>query len=251
MRTAIATGVLLALAAPAGADPSPGPTAASVYHQGEALYAAKAYGPAAERFVAAFALDPDPGYLFNAAQAYRLADACADAATYYRRFLAVATGMEGLDKVRAYIAQEDACVERTRVPPTPRREPAPPPPSPSPSPSAVRPADHHGLVLALGALGVVGLAGGIAGQVGVHGAETDFARHCAPSHPCANDDILSTLAQRGHRDSVLSITSFAVGGAALAGSLALYLVDRNHRATHELGVTPTLGGAMVVARGSF
>src|ERR1700679_3405566 len=76
--------------APAPA-PAPAPTdkdaAAARYAQGQQHFSAGEDLDAADDFEAAYALDHDPVYLYNIAQAYRLGIACARAADFYRKFL--------------------------------------------------------------------------------------------------------------------------------------------------------------------
>ena len=60
------------------------------YDKGKQLYAAKDFVGAVAEFEAARAIDPQPRYVFNLAQAQRMAGRCADAVTSYEAFLATA-----------------------------------------------------------------------------------------------------------------------------------------------------------------
>src|SRR5207249_9530232 len=73
-----------------------------------------------------YEIDADPSYLFDTAQAYRLAKNCREAASYYRLFLARAVDPPNLDKVRGYIERMEACTETS--PPPDSLPPEPPPP---------------------------------------------------------------------------------------------------------------------------
>src|SRR5687767_6629239 len=82
--------------------------AAKLYHQ-------ESYAAAAVKFRLAFELSNDPSYLFNIAQAYRLADDCVNAAEYYERFLAIA--VDPPEKTRTWHEQSVECA-KARKPPT-------------------------------------------------------------------------------------------------------------------------------------
>jgi tetratricopeptide (TPR) repeat protein len=94
---------------------------------------------AADEFNAAFALDADPVYLYNSAQAYRRGGACARAADYYRRFLIAVPNPPNLDKVQHYLHDLDACVkaETPTTPETPTTAPTTTPPTTPTQPEAV------------------------------------------------------------------------------------------------------------------
>src|SRR5437868_2731123 len=97
----LALGLLLGALGVARAEPSAKATAAAAYREGQRHYTAGDYPGAAASFLAAYDADPDPVYLFNAAQAFRFAGDCAQAATHYRRFLAAVASAPNLDRVRA------------------------------------------------------------------------------------------------------------------------------------------------------
>jgi tetratricopeptide (TPR) repeat protein len=233
---------------------------------GERLYNEGRYAEAAKEFIKAYELAPRPALLFDIAQSYRFAGDCSAAAAYYRKFVDAVKDAPNLDKVQKYLDQMDACVaaqEKKPEPPAPPPSPPPAPPPPSPSavvvapPPAAEPADpgvtkrHTGV-----ALGIVGLAAVATGVYFTHAVgvaeddraalqdrciqmagnpTTDFMKTCAPSAYQAIDD-------RGQRDQTIAITTYAVGGAALAAGVALYLLGRSHGDEH-IAVVPTPGGA--------
>ena len=84
------------------------------------------YAAAAKQFKAAHDLDPDPVYLFNIAQAHRLAKQCKDAGDYYRRYLDAAKRAPNADAVKDYITEVDDCA-KAQAPVIVAPPPAPPP----------------------------------------------------------------------------------------------------------------------------
>jgi hypothetical protein len=121
MRLAIC--VLVCSLGVAHADTLAQTAAADAYRDGQRHYAAGEYPAAAASFLAAHDSVPDPVYIFNAAQAFRFAGDCIQAASHYRRFLAAVSTAPNLDRVRGYLDEMDACAKRLAPPPQP---PAPP-----------------------------------------------------------------------------------------------------------------------------
>src|SRR5688572_28564308 len=70
---------------------------------GQQRYQAGEFQLAAERFELAYQLDPDPAYLFNLAQAYRLGNSCAKAAAAYRKLLGIVSTGPNVAKVEQYV----------------------------------------------------------------------------------------------------------------------------------------------------
>src|SRR5579884_1611596 len=101
--------------APDAAPPSPeAAQATDAFAAGQKAYQAKDYITAAGHFEDAYKLDPNPLYLFNAAQVYRLANACQKAIDLYQDFLAKVKEQKlevsGIDQVNGYIVGLRACV---------------------------------------------------------------------------------------------------------------------------------------------
>ena len=224
------------------------------------LYREGRYAEAAQQFAKAYASDPRPEYLFNAAQSFRLAKDCANAATYYKKFLAAAPAdTPNLERVRGYVAEMDACVKAGQ-PAEPAPQPPPPPP-PSPVDPAISPAtepappvdDHHSIGPAVGVgVGVAGLAAVGAGlyfQHEVSVAEGDRAA-CSAANPCTLDKRASIDA-RGRRNETRAIVSYSIGGAAIATGVVLYVVGHKHPAAEHVTVVPLPGGAAAGVGYSF
>lgn len=239
-------------------------TANTEYAAGQKAFRTKDYAGAATRFVAAYAADPDPVYLFNAAQAYRLARHCDEARDYYQRFLDAAPQAPNRDQVERWLAEVEACATPTAAPvlePDPRPAPTPPAPvpapvlppraNPEPTPAPAPPVDHSSSS-GRRTIGVVTVVGGVV-AVGVgawfvtraRAAERDREGLCPVG--CTWDPMLDQQARdiddRGHRASTLATVSLAVGGAAIVGGAVLYLTAPTRR--ERVVVAPTPGGARV------
>ena len=147
MRLAIVC--LLGLTAHALADSKT--DAQRFYNDGQIRYRAGDYAAAAELFRAAWEHDHDPVYLFNTAQAYRFAKACATSADYYKQFLAAAPAAPNRDKVQQWIDEMTACATPQAL------EPLPPEPA-RPARSEPAGAGKRYAGIALGAAGLVGVA---------------------------------------------------------------------------------------------
>jgi hypothetical protein len=130
-RLALAVGILISLqvvpAARAEPDQSTMRRARAIAVQGFAAYDRHDYAAAVALFSRAYELAPEPGLLYNIAQAYRQIgpSACEKALDHYRRFLATpesAHGQVTRETIDARISEMEACVERRKSDST--REPA-------------------------------------------------------------------------------------------------------------------------------
>jgi hypothetical protein len=255
-------------AAPPAAPPAP-PTvdkqAATVqYDEGQRKFAAgDDYLGAAADFEAAYALDPDPAYLYNIAQAYRLGSACAKAADYYRRFLAVVPNPPNLDKVNHYLDELDACAKaESSAVDTPVVVTPPPVIVPVAKPIPPRdPAIDSGLRfkrrlgISIGVAGVAALAVGAWFTHDVHTLEGYSSAICASGTACTWDSSKQSRAEdldrRGDRATHLSIGLYAGGAAAILGGAVLYVLGDREPHEQAVSIVPLQGGAAALARFEF
>jgi tetratricopeptide (TPR) repeat protein len=230
--------LVIALVLVIGASDAFAQSASDEYATGQRLYAAHDYLGAAKHFEAAYKLDPDPAYLFNIAQAYRLGDDCAHAAEWYQRFLDRAQDPPNAAEVRTQLEQQRACAKQKAL--LAPKSPPPPPPPPARSTAAARDPKRTYAYVA-GGVGVAALA--VAGVFTWDGNYLANAREerCNADHPC-DDPIFEDYEHRGKRANIIAATSYAVGGAALAGGVALYLLSRS-----RLAVVPTHEGVSAMA----
>jgi tetratricopeptide (TPR) repeat protein len=229
--------------------------AAAAYKAGQALYMKEDYEGAATQFKAAHDLDPDPVYLFNAAQALRLAKQCKDAGDYYRRYLTDAKKAPNADAVNAYIAEVDECAkaqEPVVVAPPPPVVEAPPEVQPAPPAQSDRPSGGKkrlvGYIVGGAGVGLVGL--GVVFMSQVSGFEDDANAVCP--NPCMEWDPRKTEARERIDDKAalrekLMIGSWIAGGAALAAGIYL-VVTGGEQTEASIAITPTRNGAMASFR---
>jgi len=177
------------------------------------------------------------------AQSFRFANHCEEAASYFRQFLAAVITAPNLDKVHAYLREMEACASRQR--------PAPPPPTPAP-PSALyidRGATKRHVGLALVGGGLVAIAVGVWFHRDLAYFERQ-SRGCTPAHPCTVEQV-NHWDDRGTAASTAAIAFYGVGGAALIGGSALYVLGRLAREEPPVAIAPTRGGALVTAGFAF
>jgi tetratricopeptide (TPR) repeat protein len=215
------------------------------------LFAANDFTGAARAFEEAYALDPDPAYLFNVAQAYRSAHLCADAARYYRKFLEAAPDAPNRETVAGLLRDQQACAAE-QVAPTkllPPREPLPPPPS------------HHsrkaiGLGLAAGGVAALAVGGLFVWDVyrladlksGLCG---DFGKPGQPDCVWTDDKEAREhrYDDRARRAQIMAGSAFTVGALAIVGGVVLYMSGA--RVENPIAVAPVPGGAVAVVGLTF
>ena len=247
MRFLIVLAAVGVLALPARADV---PDAKAEAAAAQKLYEDGRFHDAGLKFAHAYELDPQIAYLFDAGQAFRFAKECSSAAKYYRQFLDVAkqSQVQNTDKVKKYLAEMDECAkQRTQTLEPAKPEPAPsPPPVAQPAPSVPEtPAGEPGAGkrkagLALGGVGIVGIAVGIVYTAKVSGDQIN----CTPTHPCTQVQI-DQANKDGPTHEKIEIASYAVGTAALAGGIILYMLGRGEASEHAVTLAPTRNGAML------
>ena len=240
-----AVALVLAAASTAAAQPASKARteATAAYQQGQRLYLDEDYAAAAVKFEAAYKLDPDPAYLFNIAQAYRLAKDCTHALAYYKQFISGVPKAPNADAVNKYIVDLEATC--------PPLEPAQPPPPVEPdreaqaSPMPKQQRSHMQRNLAIGAfgLGAVAITVGAVFTFKVRGFESDREALCPAPCDWTPDDTAreAELKFDGDRASTLAITGYVVGGLAIASGIALLVTAPRH--ADMLTIAPTQGGA--------
>jgi len=242
--------VVLLLGGVAHAQPSPKQRADAAFAAAREHYAAGDYAAAARDFEAAYALDPDPAYLFNIAQAYRFAHDCAAAGRNYQRFLAEVPDAPNREKVIAYLTEMNSCAEQQARPPSLQAPPPPPAPPPAPPPVAPR-ADHRRAGLLLAAGGAVALGVGVMFHRDVHVLEGYREDLCAGQVPCdwtpERNAQAADYDARGRRASIIAIGAYSAGALAVVGGAALYL--RSPREARRVTIAPLHNGGAVASVG--
>jgi tetratricopeptide (TPR) repeat protein len=252
MRILLALAVLVAVA---HADPDRQQRANDAFLKGQLAYNDGHYAEAIEQFQYAYDLVPDPAYLFNIAQSYRLAKNCLKAAEHYGRFLAKVPNPPKVEKIRAWYDEARACAAN-QPEPVPAPAPGDPgvgfdgPPPPlmggtrveappvrvdTPAPSSRRRTLAYG-TFALGAL-ALGAAGYFTYDISRIRDEAGGLQ-CTEAQPCPASEVVE-LDRRGTRAERLAVAGYVVAGAAVAAGVALVLTGP------RLTVTPTGRGALV------
>jgi hypothetical protein len=241
-RAWIAIAVVFGLAMPAQAFAQ---SASDEYALGQKAYAAKDYLGAAKHFITAYAKEPDPAYLFNIAQSYRLGNDCKNAADYYQRYLDSAQDPPNAGDVRSKLEEQRACAKQrdaqAAVPPT--TKPAAVGPERARSPLRT-----YAIVSA--AVGVAALGSGLAFSWYGRDLEKQREDKCNVESPCSEAKFES-FEDRGKRANLLAYVSYGLAGAALVGAGVLWFVGKEPANEQRLAVTPTPDGVTVTARLRF
>jgi hypothetical protein len=221
------------------------PTASDASAKGQQAYEAKQYADAAKQFMIAYGLDPNPLYLFNAAQAYRLGDKCTEAIDAYRQFLQVVKdkqlNVSNLDQVTGYIEGMRTCAKNQQAAATAEHTQTNPQPPPA-APSRTTPVLAYS-VLGVGAATLLFSAAAGINTVIVHG-NAQTAQTSNPTH-------LAGLNADGHFwASAADVTAWVGGGIVVVGAALWYL---HHRGDNEhVMVVPTgPSGAAVLGTWTF
>ena len=258
MRRVVIAAVLVGMNALASAQAPAGNTAGELFTEGQQRYAAGEYLVAADKFEAAYALDPDPAYLFNIAQAYRFGNACAKAVTSYKAFLLRVPNPPNATKVQQYLDQSEECAKKQAaaerpVPPTP--DPVVPPPPPA--------EQHPGRTQRIAGIGVAAFGVVVLGAAGyytykAHQYAVEREGFCsmelAEGGTCmwtqTREDRDNDLAELGPQAQRRARVGWAVGGVALIGGVVLYVLGRD--SSHDganVSIVPSADGVM--ATGGF
>ncbi|HEY5925040.1 MAG TPA: hypothetical protein VIV11_25335 [Kofleriaceae bacterium] len=214
--------------------------------RGEALFRAKEYTSAIKAFDAGYALDPQPIFLYDKAQAQRLAGDCRAAIGTYNAFLATEPAASEASRARKNIENCAALLPPSDPEPVTDAEPAPFEPAP---PASTEPplevhresgwwSDRFGVVLITsGAIGI-----------GVGAGFAIAARSAAEDSALATNVIeWSDAQQRWSRNRIIGGIAVGAGAAFVVGGvLRLSLRDRG------VAVMPAgNGGAMVSLGGAW
>src|SRR5687768_14984638 len=118
-RLVMVCAVIAAATAPAIAqDVSAKDQAKAKYAEGRVHYDVREYAEAIVKWKEAYKLFADPIYLYNIAQAYRLAGDCANATAFYKNYLRVAEAADPLrPKAEKFLVELGTCPAATVVEP--------------------------------------------------------------------------------------------------------------------------------------
>jgi tetratricopeptide (TPR) repeat protein len=228
------------------------PAAEAAYKHGQSLYLKEDYIGAAHHFKTAYDLDPDPVYLFNIAQAYRLAKKCKESSEYYNRFLLEAKKPPNEEAVKSYLVEVDACAQMQSPPTTstavvePQPQPEPPPIRDEPPPRSKKRLVGY----AVGGTGVVLTGLGFYFMARVASLEDDANAICPVECPAwdeAKSKRRARIDDQAKLREKLMVGSWIAGGAALAAGVYL-IVTGGAKSESSISIAPTSNGAMASFR---
>jgi hypothetical protein len=263
---ALAALCVLLLSRPAFADSQ----AAQLFAEGQTLYVSGDYVGAADKFVAAYELEADPAYIYNAAQAYRTGNACARAADAYRKFASAVPDPPEPEKLRSLIVEMDECAARSRTgasvdPPRhpPAQDdsasdrqaaradvadasPANPPTDGGVERDRARPRAKRTIAAIAGGVGLLSLGTAIWFTWDARFLARRHDELCADASAAAPCDgaRLADYDRRGRRAERIAVTGYIAAGIGLAGGLALYALERQADEP-TLSIGPTRDGGMI------
>jgi tetratricopeptide (TPR) repeat protein len=240
-------------ASPAHAADDTTKAAREHFNRGRKLYDLQRFSEAATEYEKAYELRDDPSLLFNIGQAFRGAGEAQKALGFYRAFLRrvpdapnAAITRTLIDDLKRTIEEQKHALERPptgtlpngdttangdktqTTAPTPAPAPAPLPAQPPPPP----PVDMHQYAvgkklrligIGVGAFGIASLAVGGA-MAGLTASVNDDLNHPKTGSPAPL--YSHSLESTGRTYQTLAVTFFAVGGAAVAGGVATFLVGQ-------------------------
>jgi hypothetical protein len=263
----------LAPAAARAADKAPAPAGAAsvaqLNEEGAALYAARDYRHAIEKFIQAYAVDPDPNLLFNIARCYEELGETDAAIEKYETFLKTpGADTRGRQRARESLAAlreaKNSAAARAEQPSSePARAGAAGELEAAPEPAAANDAGHASALpwVVLGgsaAFAVVGTTFYLMGASD-HSKVTDARGYGDPSAVSdmtrqQADDLVSS----GDTKKLVGGISFGLAGA-LAATYVVLLVSADDESAPEPTPGPALGfslapsrdGTSVLVQGSF
>ncbi|HET9987396.1 MAG TPA: hypothetical protein VFQ65_02730 [Kofleriaceae bacterium] len=213
---------------------------------GRAHYRAHDYAAAIDDYRRAHDALPDPLFLFDMAQAYRLLHDCAHAGELYRAYLKDRPDADNRDKVERFIADMDACTPAaaSEAPP-----PALPPPPPVAAPVESSSRTFLPMGIGTGALGLFLVGAGAYFSIDAGNDQDKIEAACA--HGCRGADI-QALDLAGHAANRNAAITYSIGGAALAaGGVMILWSLLGGSSDHAPLVAPTAGGAIITGQAHF
>jgi hypothetical protein len=189
----------------------------ALFEKGQRHYDLGEYPAAIEAFKSAYAMMPDPSFLFNLGQSYRQMRNCRDARASYKAYLRHAPD-DDRAKVVKFISDMEACIRAEEA----RLAALQPPPQP---PRSKR---YRWAGMATAGAGVLAIGTGALFAIRVTNAEGDLERACREG--CTTGEI-ADIDRRGRNAARISTGMFVGGGALIATGIgiALYSMLRYER----------------------
>lgn len=234
--------------------------------EGAALYAQRDYRRAVERFLRAYAVDPDPNLLFNIARCYEKLGDTEAAIEKYEEFVAL-PGADTVGRSRAHQSLQALrqLAQSAQAPASPdAAEPnAAPGDDPStsvePTPPAVEepPLESNGSVWPWATLGLGAAALGAGGVFLALGQKDHDRLMDAPGYQDRSAAFAFTRAQTneldeaGSRKKLIGTVGLGVGGVLLVTSAVLFWVSGGEEEAMQVGVDAGPSDWRVSVSGAF
>ena len=224
---------------PTTPDTAANPGAGELSSQAIERFRAKDYDAAARLFEQAYAIDPNPNYLFNIGRVFEEKGDIRSAVTYYQRFVKE----PGVD-----IGSRDLALQRLRVLKAILNETEAPPPTTAPAESKVDPTQPSRpggdnpdpkLTMRLSGYGLIGVGAVSMVVGGIFGGLTLAKKN-------ELDDTMiveqrQSIAHQGKTFAVISDITLFTGGALLVTGIVLAVVARKPRAPARSALLPSVG----------
>ncbi|MGE5183307.1 MAG: tetratricopeptide repeat protein [Acidobacteriota bacterium] len=238
--------VLVCVARAASAQPGDGSAvdphqdqAQALYAEGARHYTLREYPQAIDAFKHAYALFPEPTFLFDIAQAYRLLGDCDNAAGFYRNYIHAKPDADDRDQADKLATDMEACAadQRKQRDAERARQLAAPPRVVTTAPS------ESGLELAgMLTAGVGAALTGAGVYFSVDAADKAHQLETACMTRCNAGDVASIDSQ-GKSSQTTAAVLYVSGGIALAAGAGMIVWATLHSSPETITVAPTRGGA--------
>lgn len=214
--------------------------AEALYAEGARHYTLREYTEAIEAFKHAYALVPEPTFLFDIAQAYRLLGDCDNSAGFYRNYIHAKPEADDRAKAEKLAAEQDECATEQRKQRDAERArllaaSAPPP--------AQQGSQYRGLKLAGWLTAGVGAAFTAAGvYFSIDAADKAHQLETACMTSCNAVDVAS-IDNQGKSSSTTASVLYVTGGIALAAGTGMIVWATLHASPERVTIAPARGGA--------
>ncbi len=205
------------------------------------------YAAAIADFKEAFRMTDRPELLFNIAQAYRLANDCVQARTFYKTYLRRVPDAPNADKVKVRIDELEACANAAA--------PAAPPTQPVTGPTPVAPppvstSRTWKTKTGFGAIGAGAIGVGLGVVFAARGSSKASELRDACSVACTSDTAreLDEAGSAANRNAAIGLVA---GGALLVTGVVLVVLDRPHAIERGPVVSVGANGASASWRWRF
>ncbi len=230
--------------------PSPSPPdqqtqAEALYREGSKHYDLREYADAIDAFKRAYALVPEPTFLFDIAQAYRQLHDCDNALAFYRNYLRAKPDADDRAQVDKLAAESQTCAdEQARERQADRERLLATAAAAKPAPAARR---YRALRLAgIVTAGVGVIAAGVGVYFSIDAADKAHALEQACTPRCNAIDVASIDTQ-GKASQDRAVVLYISGGAAVAAGVGMIAYSLLRASPEAVTVAPVPGGATVRA----